>query len=1010
MAAQEPSLYFERINTQHGLSHDKVNCILQDKRGFMWFGTDDGLNRYDGKNFFVFKNIPGDSTSITGNIITGILQDGEEVMWIATADGGLCRYDYRLPPPQQFRQYRHRPGDTHSMPGNIINDIIDDGRGSLWLATSGHSILRFNKQTGVISKPVQRGSKRTILALCMDSHGMIWAGGQGGGLLKLNPVSLALEEDERYYDLYASLPHASVTSLFMDKDQHIWFGSWDNVLYRYHAQEKREEIFKRTASPYSYQNDEATCFVQDNQGRIWIGGKEQGLQVYDGETGRFYRYRTDPSKEGSLAANRIHSLYMGRDGLVWIGTDRGISISSPFRRLFMQTFLPILQPENGRETVIYDYFEADDFRLWIGTSEGIFIREHDGSFSHRPLAHKGQKLAVTCFYREDAQHLLLGTDYTLFRYHMASGRLTVLPDKSRDAVMYPIIDSRVVSVLRDSIGHHPVFLVSPYGHYITYYDITEEKWVSRLDTAAGIIKRFNLKDNLVRKFVRTKDGTLWLATAKTGLGMWKKGNAAIKYFHNIPGQEGTIANNNITDIAEDRKGNLWVSTYGGGLHYFDTRLQVFRHIPSSNNLVEGLAIDHYGHVWMTSNGHLQKYDPSKNAITRYELPDLEKSGGVRNGIFRGKDGILYLSGRNYFIGFHPDSIRGRQVAARAQFTDFTIFNQSFSHVLFSGRIRLSHRKNYFTINFSAPEFYGGPVQYSYKMDGFDKDWIRLGTRNYVSYSNLRGGDYVFRVRASDTPGTWGGEEATLAITIIPPLWQQWWFYGVCALTIALLVYSFYRYRIKELIKRQAIRDRIAQDLHDSMGSTLSSISVYSQVAKVYKQKNQDEDLQDTLEKIGTTSGEMISEMNDIVWAINPRNDSMEKIVQRMESFARPLLQTRNIRFSLAYDSSLLSVNLPMEKRKNFYLIFKEAVNNAFKYAECTNLGVFVGLVSGNIELKVQDDGKGFDTMQMNEMETRSLSGNGLYNMRRRAAEMKGTCSIESAPGQGTSVILRFPIT
>jgi signal transduction histidine kinase len=209
------------------------------------------------------------------------------------------------------------------------------------------------------------------------------------------------------------------------------------------------------------------------------------------------------------------------------------------------------------------------------------------------------------------------------------------------------------------------------------------------------------------------------------------------------------------------------------------------------------------------------------------------------------------------------------------------------------------------------------------------------------------------------------------------------------------------------LKQQAMRNKIAQDLHDSVGSTLSSISVYSQVAKIYKQQEKQNELQDALEKISATSGEMISEMNDIVWAINPRNDNMNTILQRMESYAKPLLQTKSISFRFTYDPAILLLNLKMEQRKNFYLIFKEAVNNALKYSDCKHLEVDVKVSGKFIELLVQDDGVGFDMEQMKAKSAKSLSGNGLNNMKRRAADMKGECQVSSSPGKGTTVRLRF---
>lgn len=1010
-AAQKPGLYFEKITMEKGLSNNQVNCILQDTRGFMWIGTNDGLNRYDGNYFTVFRNRPGDSTSISGNMIMNMLEDKNGVLWIATADGGLSRYDYRLSVAKQFKQYKNIPSDTNSIPVNAVNALIEDSYSNLWLATNGFAMVRFNKKTEKFDRPVKKGSK-AALALHLDGQGIIWVGRQGGGILKINTKTLEAETDKRYEDFYANLPHVTVTSFFGDRQKNIWFGSWDKVLYKYDVASKSEMIYKQENASYTFINDELTSIKEDAKGWLWLGGKTKGLQLFDRAAQRFYHYEHNPAQEGSLADNNIRCIYNDKGGRTWIGTSKGISVSNPQQQQFEQTFLPIKEGSTD-DITIYDFYKDENDDLWIGTSAGIYVQKKDATgFVHKPLTYKGNVLAVTKFFMDSRGQFYIGTNYSLFTYNRTNHTIQLLPNTEKDQVMNKIISSRVVSVAEDSIDNNPVLLVSPYGHYLAYYDLTLKQWVSRRDTVRKIIEKFDIRDNLIRKIYKTSSGDIWLANVQFGLGEWVTNSLpVIRFYQNNPYEKQGLSNNSIYDITEDVRRNLWISTYGGGLHYMDAATKKISHFPAVTNLLEGIATDIKGNVWMISNGTLHKYDLRQKSSSAFQLPDLNKSGGVSGYIYKDKQGHMYVAGKNYFIRFHPDSIKDYKKQPDVLLTDFKIFNDSYNQLLNEKEIKLSYRKNYFTIEFSAPEYsLATPVQYAYMLEGWDKDWIDNGSRNFATYSNLEADSYTFRVKASNNPGTWSEQEQQIKIIIVPPVWKRWWFYILCAAVIAGIIYAVYRYRINELLKRQAIRNKIAQDLHDSVGSTLSSISVYSQVAKIYKQKNQEGELQDTLEKIGNTSGEMISEMNDIVWAINPRNDSMEKIVQRMESFARPLLQTKNIAFKFEYDKSLLMVNLPMEKRKNFYLVFKEAVNNALKYSDCKNFAVTVRQKQNNIELTVKDDGKGFDTEQMKVLAAKSLSGNGLNNMKRRAAEMKGTCYIESTPGQGTTVHLQFPVT
>lgn len=1007
--AQRPHLYFERLTTQNGLSHNKVNCFLQDQRGFMWIGTEDGLNRYDGHTFAIFRNEPGNPSSVSGNIITDILEDERQVLWIATADGGLTKYDHRLPPEKQFKQYRHSPTDSTSIPLNIINTLLLDQQGYLWLGTAGKGVWRFNRQTERFEQPVRRGTMG-VLDLCMDRNGIIWAGRQGGGLLKINSRNLTYEMDERYTALYAGLPHATVTALYCD-GRHVWYGSWDRVLYRFSSLTAKEDVFSETAAGNGFVNDEITSFAEDGNGLLWMGGSSKGLQVYDRERNAFYNYRYDASLEGTITDDRINSIYKDKRGMVWIATNKGICINYPVQKQFEQIFIPPVAGDRKRVT-IYDFYRDDKSDLWVGTSNGIYIYQHNPSaFRHVPLQYKGIPLSVTKFFRDVDGTFYLGTNYSLFRFNPSGYQLSLLPNTDKDSVMNKIIDSRVVCIARDTIEGHPVLLVSPYGHFLTYYDLTAQRWVSRMDTAKKILQRYNLKDNLIRKIFKARNGRIWLATTRTGLGDWNKQPLPnVRYLSNNATEPGAISSDNVYDIIDDSRGNLWISTYGGGLNYFNSNTGKFSHIADTRNLLEGIQADNNGHIWMISNGDLHRYDPGKAASSSYKLPDLEKSGGISGLIYKDADGKMYVAGTGYFIKFDPASVSSDTTRPEVFLTDLKIFNTSFSHLLTKDRITLQHHQNYFRIEFAAPFFQPARnVQYAYQLEGWDKGWVENGNQNFAQFSNLKGGEYLFKVRVRNGSGQWNGRTAGIRVVIVPPFWEQWQFYILLVIAITGMTIAIYRYRLNELLKRQAIRNKIAQDLHDNVGSTLSSISVYSQVAKIYNEQQKQDELKGAIDRISDTAGEMISEMNDIVWAINPRNDNMNTILQRMESFARPLLASGNISFHFSADEAVRHINLGMTPRKNFYLIFKESVTNAVKYADCRNLWVHIHIRHHHLELIVRDDGKGFELKKVQVHASRSLSGNGLRNMEMRAAEMKGSLDISSRPGQGTIIHLKFPV-
>ncbi len=989
---QETNYFFTQINTNQGLSHRKVNCIIQDSRSFIWIGTNDGLNRYDGKNFIIFRNIPGNTASLSGNVITALHEDKNALLWIGTSDGGLTCYNYKLSADKQFTQFKHKDNDSSSIPVNIINAIEEDELGFLWLATSGKSVIRFDKNTQQFWTGANT-VRKTALAVCAVSKENIWAGGQGGGIIQINTKNLQTTKDKKYDNLYAPLPHVSITAMYKDAHQDVWMGSWDKKLY--HFKTPLQIINATNTEEAGFPGDEILSFCEDQQGQLWIGGKTKGLFIYNQADKTFQHIKHEPAQGGSLSGNTIYCMYKDRHQNIWVGTDDGVSIYKPSMQNMQQQFLP-----NTFEGLnIQDIYVDDEEQIWFATNAGLYIKS-GSTYRYQQLKWEQQTLSISSIEPLTKTEWLLGTNYSLFRYNPYTNRISLLPGTNEDEVMNGIISSTIKDIIRDTINHHSVFISAPYGHFIAYYDVVDEKWFSRSSVSENIIAKYDIRDNLISGFYKTQSGHLFMATDKWGLIQWDK-QKKFQYYINNPNNEHSISNNHVFDIAEDRLHNLWLSTYGGGLNYFNTKTGIFTHIKPTGNLGEGIALDKNNAVWMIANGQLECYNPFTKMHQLIQLPDLENKGGVRGKIFSDTHGNMYVTGSNYYISFKPENTAASAVQPNVLFTGFSIFNKLAPELLQTALISLKPGQNYFSIEYAAPDFSGASVEYAYRLKGFDDHWIEAGGRNFVSYSNLPGGNYSFEVRASNVRGKWGTNIATLQLKIIPPFWTQWWFYALVALVVSGVIYLIYRYRLNEFKKREAIRNKIAQDLHDNMGSTLSSISVYSQVAAIYQEKDKTVDLKKMLEKIGSTSSEMIGEMSDIVWAIQPKNDSLQTIIQRMESFAKPLLQAKNIRFDFDYKVADSNAPLSMEKRKNFYLVFKEAVNNAAKYSSCTELLVKLTQTHHQLSIVIIDNGSGFNADAV--MHNNSLTGNGLRNMRERAHAVQASFEIVSAIGTGTKV-------
>jgi ligand-binding sensor domain-containing protein/signal transduction histidine kinase len=1001
-AAKLPDIFFKKIGMDNGLSHRKVNCILQDKRGFLWFGTEDGLNRYDGRYIVSFKYLHNQKDCISGNIISDLYEDKEGILWIATQDGGITKYDYRLSASQQFRQFRHNIRSSKGIPENSINKIAEDNSGHLWLGTSNSFAVRFNKRTEVFDTPVKNGTK-CVFALAMGQHDTLMVGRAGGGLLKINTRTLSAISDKRYEDLYAKVPHVSIPSIFKDRSGAFWLASWDKAVYRMSPDGSRETLISSEFQKAGIAKDDYVSFTEDH-GQIWMAGKKTGIAVYDPRTRHIISIRHDEQKEGSLSDDQVNVVYRDRKGIIWIGTNNGINVFNPLFTPFVQHMLP----DRATDILIYDFYKSANGDLLIGTSNGVYF-QRDGSdkVDHKTVTYKGQSLAVTKFFMDTDGQLYIGTNYTLFKYNIKANIVDPLPNTDADPVMKKLIDSRVVSIVRDTLDHHPVLLVSPYGHFITYYDLTDKKWVSRGDLVKRILKKYNIRDNLIRKFFKDKQQNLWMATIRVGLGKWGNSDKHVKYYANDVDNRYSLSSNNIFDIQEDFAGNLWISTYGAGVNYFSRKNQKFYYLSESSNLSEGLQLDQNNNLWMLCNGHVHKYDPSVMVYSCYDVPRLQNTGGLTGYIYKDVGGNLYAAGVNYYITFNPKSVAKIDYNPEIYFTDFKVFNQSHNEYLRNQTIELNYEQNQIAIEYAAPEYSGDNLQYSYKLEGADPDWIAAGKRNFVEYANLKGGNYQFKVRATNWKGSFTEKMSTINIVITPPFWHTLWFYAGLFIVITGIVFLIYRYRVNELLQQQAIRNGIAQDLHDQIGSTLSSISVYSEVAKKYYDHGDRIQMDNLLDTISTTANEMVTEMGDIVWAINPKNDHLASVLQRVQNYAQPLCNFKEINFVFEYDPSIATYNIGMQDRKNLFLILKEAINNAVKHSGCRNLMVSMTQRDNTAELIVKDDGCGFDMKNTFSGDNAASAGNGLSNIKSRASELKADIDFKSKQGLGTYLRITF---
>jgi len=517
---------------------------------------------------------------------------------------------------------------------------------------------------------------------------------------------------------------------------------------------------------------------------------------------------------------------------------------------------------------------------------------------------------------------------------------------------------------------------------------------------------------------RDKKGILWLGTLE-GLYRFDSEKETWKQYKNISKNITSLNNNLIFSLCPDGvqpDKYLWIGTKGGGLNLFDIANETFTHYTEkqglSNDVVYGILSDAANNLWLSTNKGISMFNTHTKEFKNYNEKDgLQGSEYNRNAFCKTDKGYLYFGGITGFNYFDPAKLSGSNYVPFVWITGINVLNRPLQ---FGGKentlsqpayltkgIQLNYDQNVITFEFASTDFsVFDKNRFRYRLTGFDKDWNYSGNTNSATYTNLDPATYTFIVQGNNSDGTWNEEGTSLRLTILPPWYMTWWFRTALVLALLFAGYSFYRNRLNQALKLQAIRNRIADDLHDEVGSNLSNIYIFSNVAQ-QKAKATDETAP-LLLKISEYTRQSMEAMNDIVWMINTRNDRFENIMVKMRTLAAEFSEASDCKLHLHFDEKLNDVKLNMEERKNFYLIYKEAMNNMAKYAGCKSLWVEMKLHQNTVTLKIIDNGKGFDVARAN-------NGNGIFNMKKRAEMLKGALTVVSTIGEGTTLHLSFKV-
>jgi len=986
-----PDYRIDRWQTEDGLPGNTVTSILQTRDGYLWIGTFGGLARFDGVQFKRF----GEAEGLRNNRVLSLCEDRQGNLWVATEGGGLFRLR-----DGAFTALTTRDGLRH----DVVTAVAEDGLGQLWIGTyaglqcwqKGHFIQAaaepFRFSLPVTRLLVDRGGtiwmvvngqlrkvegnrlltpelvgepsgQLAISALHEGGSGQLWLGGNSGYVASSSNSVL------RVLRLPDEAPPDNIWEVWEARNGDVWMGTASSGLRRW----RNGRLLTLTTQEGLAENS-VRCLFEDREGNLWVGTNGGGLQRLKPKTLRLVTTRD------GLAHNVVMSLAEDATGDLWIGSNCG-GLSARRHGEFAPAYLNYLLDNE----CIWSVLSARDESLWVGTwSSGLF-RKRGEKLEQFKLANSPRDEPVLALCEERAGGLWVGTYQDGLKF-FRDGKFTSY---------------------RTTNGLSANFITA------LVQDASSRLWIGTAGGglnrfADGVFKVFTRQDGLGSDFIRALyidgSGVLWVGTGGGGLSRIKDGQLA------TIGTRKGLLDDVISQILEDDRGHLWFGSNRG--IFYASKAELHRVAdggsagfnPITYGKSEGMenleCTGGYcpaglktrdGKLWFSTVKGLVMIDPKNTAAK--ELPPpvvieqvvVDGAPAVDPKLLTSPIHNSKLDLRNS-LGVFASSARGLRIGPRAR------------------RVEL----HYTALNFTAPE----KVRFRYRLDGLDADWVEAKGRRVAEYPFLPPGPYHFRVTACNEDGVWSESEAGLSLTCLPAFWQTWWFrllvvamvLGGAGWAVKIWATRRLQRRLTLLQQEHALeqeRMRIARDIHDELGASLTEISLLSDHGQ--KRLDRPGEVENDLQRISTTAREAVQTADGIVWAVNPRNDSLDHLANYLVHFAEDFFRLTKIRCRLDVPANLLQITLPMQHRHHLLLAVKEACNNVARHSEASEMWLRMNLTDQEFSIIVEDNGKGF------RAESTPESSNGLRNLRERMAELGGRLELSSQPGRGTRVKLIAPL-
>ena len=953
---------FDSWQVDDGLPQSSVTSIVQGRDGYLWLGTFGGLVRFDGMTFKVFN--PNNSPNLPSSRIMSLFADDGGRLWIGTEEGFLAQYaagQFRVCSPPGWAKLSGHIQGFAELPDRM-----------LWVVSPQGELMRLSADKPVVSAMNSESLQSNVTALAEDSLSQVWTltGGQVG-----------VWENGAFKDILR-LDRS-------DEPNPVLAGSLKGGCWL--AADGRVRKFTRAGcvadygvSPWSKRS--AFIMLEDHRGQVWVGTYGSGLYCYD--TNGVVRHFTI---EDGLPGGFIRSLCEDREGNIWVGTD-GCGLA----RLKPVVFESYGRKQGLSGDAVSSVCEGADGELWIGMIGDGLNRLKDGVIQHYGTEQGLPNDYVWSVFCDRRKTLWVGT--------WGGGLCRLEGDRFVPYANPGECSGIICALYEDSRGNLWTGQQRPKSEIVELQD--------GKPVVTALQSQFTGTD--VRTIIEDHEGNLWIGTQGDGLYRIKEGRQ--EHFNRHDG----LSNEYIRSLYVDDAGVLWIGTYGGGLNRFKNG--VFASFTTREGLVNDflgfITEDGKGNMWCDSLGGI--FRVSKTELKQFAdrkiswiqclpftksdgLPSLECTGGCQPSGCRTKDGRLWFPTVRGLAVVDPESISANQLPPPVAIEQVVEEGRERSSVFDLSTLIVSDGApasmkiapgsqrleiHYTALSLTEPL----KVRFKYKLEGVEDNWVEAGTRRSVNFSHLEPATYRFSVQACNNDGIWNKQGASLDLIILPHFWQTSWFRALCVFSVVALFVAIYEMRLMAERKLTRVRLRIASDLHDEVGSNLGSIALLSELIS----KTGDE-----VDEIRRVAVQTVHSLRDIVWFLDPAADNMNDLVLRLKETARTMLP--GIPFEFVSRGESLSVRPSLHLRRNVLPMFKEILHNAAKHSRASNVSIVVEVKSQQIEISVKDDGIGFD-------EGRISRGYGLKNLRRRAAELRGTLQIESRPGGGSRYTLTAPIT